>query len=174
MPQKGSKWFTGHYKVEKKKKKRKQNGSVVRNLPANAKYVGFDPWVRKIPSVGNGNPLWYSCLGNLTDRGAWWVTVHGVAKELDMTSRQAVTKTRIELKEKEDKFHLDFPLSLTFEIHLLYWRLHEFETFLAIYDLFSRKFIGKNPISVKFRPLSQHGLGCNFLPCPLDIIAWCI
>ena len=26
-----------------------------------------------------GKPLWYSCLGNSTDRGAWWATVHGVA-----------------------------------------------------------------------------------------------
>ena len=33
-----------------------------------------------------GNPLPYSCLGNHMDKGAWWVTVHGVAKELDMTS----------------------------------------------------------------------------------------
>ena len=32
-----------------------------------------------------GNPLQYSCLGNAMDKGAWWVTVHGVAKELDMT-----------------------------------------------------------------------------------------
>ena len=29
---------------------------------------------------GNGNPLQYSCLGNLKDRGAWWATVHGVAR----------------------------------------------------------------------------------------------
>ena len=29
---------------------------------------------------GNGNPLQYSCLENLTDRGAWWATVHGVSK----------------------------------------------------------------------------------------------
>ena len=29
---------------------------------------------------GNGNPLWYSCLANPTDRGAWWATVHGVVK----------------------------------------------------------------------------------------------
>ena len=29
---------------------------------------------------GNGNPLQYSCLGNPMDRGAWWVTVHGVAR----------------------------------------------------------------------------------------------
>ena len=32
------------------------------------------------PGGGNGNPLQYSCLGNLKDRGAWWATVHGVAK----------------------------------------------------------------------------------------------
>ena len=31
----------------------------------------FDPWVRKIPGGGNDNPLLYSCLGNLLDRGAW-------------------------------------------------------------------------------------------------------
>ena len=29
---------------------------------------------------GNGNPLQYSCLENLMDRGVWWATVHGVAK----------------------------------------------------------------------------------------------
>ena len=29
---------------------------------------------------GNGNPLQCSCLGNPTDRGAWWTTAHGVAK----------------------------------------------------------------------------------------------
>ena len=29
---------------------------------------------------GNGNPLWNSCLENPMDRGAWWATVHGVAK----------------------------------------------------------------------------------------------
>ena len=34
---------------------------------------------------GNGNPFQYSCLRNPTDRGVWWATVHGVAKEPDMT-----------------------------------------------------------------------------------------
>ena len=28
----------------------------------------------------NGNPLQYSCLENLVDRGAWWAAVHGVAQ----------------------------------------------------------------------------------------------
>ena len=36
-------------------------------------------WGRS-PREGNGNPLWYSCLENPTDRGTWWATVHGVAK----------------------------------------------------------------------------------------------
>ena len=36
------------------------------------------------PGVGNGNPLQYSCLENPTDRGAWWITVHGIA-ESNMT-----------------------------------------------------------------------------------------
>ena len=29
---------------------------------------------------GNGNPLQYSCLENLLDKGAWQATVHGVAR----------------------------------------------------------------------------------------------
>ena len=34
---------------------------------------------------GNGNLHPYSCLENPMDRGAWQATVHGVAKESDMT-----------------------------------------------------------------------------------------
>ena len=56
-------------------------GSVVKNPPANAGDAGdFDPWIRKIPGGGNDNPLQYSCLESPMDRGAWWVTVHGVSK----------------------------------------------------------------------------------------------
>ena len=33
-----------------------------------------------IPGEGNGNPFQYSFRDNLMDRGAWWATVHGVAK----------------------------------------------------------------------------------------------
>ena len=34
----------------------------------------------------NGNPFQYSCLENPMDGGAWWATVHGVAKRLHFTS----------------------------------------------------------------------------------------
>ena len=33
-----------------------------------------------LPGGGNGNPLQYSCLENHMERGAWWVTVHGVVQ----------------------------------------------------------------------------------------------
>ena len=47
---------------------------VVKNLPASAgdaRDVGLIPGKRRSPGVGNGNSLWYSCLGNSMDRGAW-------------------------------------------------------------------------------------------------------
>ena len=58
---------------------------MVKNLHANAGDVGSIPETGKFPGVGNGNPLQYSCLRNSMDRGAWWATVHGVAKESGMT-----------------------------------------------------------------------------------------
>ena len=57
-------------------------GSVVKNLPANVedvRDVGSIPGSRRSPGRGHSNPLQYSCLENLMDRGAWWATVHGVA-----------------------------------------------------------------------------------------------
>ena len=60
-------------------------GSVVKNLPANAGDMGLIPGSRISPEEENGNPLQYSCLENPVDRGAWWVIVHGVAKESDKT-----------------------------------------------------------------------------------------
>jgi len=56
---------------------------VVKNLPASADDVGdmsSVPESGRSPGGGNGNPLQYSCLENPMDRGAWWATVHGVAK----------------------------------------------------------------------------------------------
>ena len=56
---------------------------VAKTLPANAgamRDVGSIPGLDRSPGGGNGNPLQYSCLENPTDRGAWWATVHRVAK----------------------------------------------------------------------------------------------
>ena len=61
-------------------------GSVVKNLPANIRDKGLIPGSGRSPVEVNGNSLQYSCLGNPMDRGPWWATVHGVAKEMDMAS----------------------------------------------------------------------------------------
>jgi len=45
----------------------------------------FIPGLQRSPGEGNGNPLQDSCLGHPVDTGAWWATVHRVAKESDMT-----------------------------------------------------------------------------------------
>ena len=60
---------------------------MVKNLRAGAgaaRDPGSIPGSGRSPGGGNGNPLQYSCLENPMDRGAQWVTIHGVA-ELDMT-----------------------------------------------------------------------------------------
>jgi len=55
---------------------------VVKNPPANAgnKDVSSIPGSGRSPGGGHGNPLQFSCLENPMDRGAWWATVHEVAK----------------------------------------------------------------------------------------------
>ena len=40
--------------------------------------LGLIPGSGRSPGDGNGNPLLYSCLGNLRDRGAWQATNHEV------------------------------------------------------------------------------------------------
>ena len=62
---------------------------TIKNLPA--------MWETQAQSLGQedplekemDNPLWYSCLENYVDRGAWWATVHGDRKESDRTERLA-------------------------------------------------------------------------------------
>ena len=40
---------------------------------------------------GDGTPLWYSCLENPMDGGAWWAAVHGVAKSWTQLSEFSFT-----------------------------------------------------------------------------------
>ena len=78
------------------KKGASQVGLVVKSLPVNAGDVidmGLIPGLGRFPGGGHGNPLQYSWLGNPTDKGAWWTTVHGVAKKWthwsDLAGRQS-------------------------------------------------------------------------------------
>ena len=60
---------------------------LVKNLPAvQETWVQFLGWEDPLEgSYWNGNPFQYSCLENPIDRRAWRATVHGVARESDMT-----------------------------------------------------------------------------------------
>ena len=53
---------------------------MVKDLPAMQETPGSVPGSGRSPGEGNGNLLQYSCLENRMGRGAWWATVHGVAK----------------------------------------------------------------------------------------------
>ena len=55
-------------------------GSEGKASACNAGDPGSIPGSGRSPGEGNGNPLQYSCLENPMARGAWWATVHGVAK----------------------------------------------------------------------------------------------
>ena len=64
------------------------SGSGTKGSSCNAGYhlkcrkPKFNSWVRSGRYLGkwNGNSLHYFCLENSINRGAWWATVHGVAK----------------------------------------------------------------------------------------------
>ena len=67
--------------------------SVVKKLPANIgvlEDVGLIPGSGRSPGGGNGNPLQDSCLKNPMNRGAWWATVHRIAKS-DTTEQLSTT-----------------------------------------------------------------------------------
>ena len=53
---------------------------MVMNLPASAGDPASVPGVGRSPGGGHGTPLQYSSLGNSMDRGAWWATVHALAR----------------------------------------------------------------------------------------------
>ena len=56
---------------------------AVKNPTANAgdaRDLGLIPGWGRSPGGGHGNPLQDSRLENPMDRGAWWATVHRVAK----------------------------------------------------------------------------------------------
>ena len=80
-------------KIIKKKKDIPIKGAslvaqMVKNLAAMQESQVQSSWdPGRSPGGGHGNPLQYSCLGNPMDRGAWWPTVHRVAKSWTLLKR---------------------------------------------------------------------------------------
>ena len=63
---------------------------------------GSIPGSGRSPGEGNGNPLQYSCLENPMEGGAWWATVHGVAK-----SRTRLSNFTFHLSQRLERQDLD-------------------------------------------------------------------
>ena len=55
-------------------------GSDGKESVCNAGDLGLIPELGRSPGEGHDNPLQYSCLENLMDRGAQWATVQKVTK----------------------------------------------------------------------------------------------
>ena len=62
-------------------------GSDGKESACNAGDLGLIPGSGRSPGEGNGNPLQYSCLENLIDRGAWQAMVHGVTNSWTQLSK---------------------------------------------------------------------------------------
>ena len=68
--------------------------------------MGLIPGSGRSPGGEHGNPLQYSCLKNLMDRGTWWATIHRVTKSrtrLKQLSTHACGKPTIILKTSKGK-----------------------------------------------------------------------
>ena len=55
-------------------------GSDGKEYACNARDLGLILGSGRSPGEETGYPFQYSCLENTMDRGAWWVTAHGVAR----------------------------------------------------------------------------------------------
>ena len=90
-------------------------GTLVKNLLADAgdlRDTGLIPGLERYPGEGNGSPFRYSCLENSIDRGAWWATIHGVAKSRTWLSTHT--------KKHHNFAHVPrLPLNLR-----IFWSLH--------------------------------------------------
>ena len=72
---------------------------VIKNLAANAADVrdeGSVPGLGRSHGGGHGNPVQYSCLGNLMDRGAWQAAVQRVANSQTQVKQRGMHTRRIQ------------------------------------------------------------------------------
>ena len=70
---------------------------VVKSPPANAgdaRDLGLIRGSGRSPGGGHGNPLQYSCLENILDRGAWWAQTIGLQRVGHILSDLACMQAR--------------------------------------------------------------------------------
>ena len=108
---------------------------LVKNLPANARDIrdaGLIPGLGRSPGGVHSNPLQYSCLENLMDRGARWAIVHGIAEESVCKQLSTHTSNLTIMYNRHFKNNLH-ELLLTIYI----WGKQDFFFFTIIYNKFN-------------------------------------
>ena len=73
-------------------------GSDGKESACHAGDLSLIPGLGRSPGEGNGHPLQYSCLENSINRGAWWGTVHWVAKSQTRLKRLSSSSRPVETK----------------------------------------------------------------------------
>ena len=82
------------------------SGSDGKESACNAGDPNLIPGLGRSPGEGNDSPLQCSCLENPLDRGAWWATVHGVAKSQVQLSDWHFLFLRLERTARQEAWML--------------------------------------------------------------------
>ena len=75
-------------------------GSDSKESACNVGDLDLIPGRGRSPGRGHGNPLQYSCLENLHDRGVWRAAVHEVAKNQTQLTKYTMIYMRLESKKE--------------------------------------------------------------------------
>ena len=110
---------------------------VVKKSPADAGDTGEEgsiPGSGRSPAGGNCNSLWYSCLENSMDRGAW----HGVAKRRTWLSRHhnVTDTTYFHCSTSGSRFAFPWGLVMLNVFSCVYWRFVVFFREMSVQVLY--------------------------------------
>ena len=125
-------------------------GTEVKASTCNAGDLGLIPRLGRSPGEGKGNQVHYSCPENPMDRGAWWATVHGVAKSQTLLS--------------------DFTFSVLCwipKLGILWWALELSQQCKNFFGIIVLQFVGCLPSgSVVGLTYCTSQVCCSQRPCP--------
>ena len=126
-------------------------GSEVKASASNAGDLGSIPGSGRSPGNGNGNPLQDSCLENPMDRGAWWATVHGVAKSRTRLSNL----TSLPQFKSINSLVLSFLYSPTLTSIYDYWKNHSLTRWNFVIKVMSLLLDMLSKFGIAFLPRSK-------------------
>ena len=140
-------------------------GSKVKAFACNVGDLSLIPGSGRSPGEGNGNPLQYCCLENPMDGGAWWATVHRVAKSRTRLSTLACTH-----------MHSGFSPNLFYDFPIVskhYWNLVKIIRGLGFRESFSVVHLGwsKTSILLGFLEITETLTRCLLSP-NTETAAW--